>query len=94
MKQVLTFSSPKFVYPDPDKQYYLFTDSSKHSQRVILMQYHEHVKEDGTIVNVPHPMTYQNNTLQGSQKNWGCIDKRSLCDLYIFSQNDIPFKGC
>ena len=58
VKQVLT-SSPILVYPDLDKRYYLLTDSSKHSWSGILILYHENVKEDGTIVNVPHPIKYQ-----------------------------------
>ena len=30
VKQIIT-TSPLLVYPDTDEQYYLFTDSSKHS---------------------------------------------------------------
>ena len=55
VKQVIT-SSPILVYPDLDKQYYMYTDSSKHSQSRILIQDHEQVKEDGTIANLPHPI--------------------------------------
>ena len=36
VKQVRT-SSPILVYPDPDKQHYLFTDSTKHDWSGILI---------------------------------------------------------
>ena len=38
IKQVFT-TNPILVYPDLDKQYYLFKDSSKHSWSGILVQY-------------------------------------------------------
>ena len=30
-------------------------------------------KEDGTTQNVPHPITYQSGTFQGSQRNWSTL---------------------
>ena len=74
IKQVIT-TNPILVYPDPDKQYYPFMDSSKHSQSNILVQYTEHLREDGTILKVPHPITYQSGTFQGSQKEWSALTK-------------------
>ena len=68
MKQAIT-SSPILLYPDPDRQYYLFTASSQHSLSGFLTQYHKQVKEDGTKINVPHPITDQRSTFNGSQKN-------------------------
>ena len=56
--QVITTNSI-LVYVDPDKQYYLFTDSSKHSQSGILVQYTEQVREHGTKLKVLHLITYQ-----------------------------------
>ena len=76
--------------PDPDKQFYLFTDSSKHSWSGILIQYMGQVKEDGTKLNVTHPITYQSGTFQGSQKNWSTLTKEayaiyiSLCKMVFY----------
>ena len=39
------------------------------------MHYQEEVKEDGTIVNGTHPITYQSGTFQGSQKKWSVLAK-------------------
>ena len=70
VKQIIA-TSPILTYPDPYKQYYLFTDSSKHSWSGILVQYAKQKKDDGTKLNIPHPITYQNGTFQGSQKKIG-----------------------
>ena len=59
-------TNPILAYPDPDYQYYLFTDSSKHSWSGILVQHTEQMKEYGTILNIPYPNTYQSSTFQGS----------------------------
>ena len=53
IKQVIT-TNPILVDPDPDKQYYLFMDSSKHSWNRILVQYTEQAREDDTKFKVPH----------------------------------------
>ena len=68
VKQVIT-SSPILLYPDPDKQYYWYSDSSKHSWSGIHIQCHEQLREHGTV-HVPCLITYQSGTFQGSQKNW------------------------
>ena len=65
VKQIKTTSSI-LAYLDPDKQYYLFTDSSKHSWNGILVQYDKQMKEDGTKLNTPYPITYHSGTFQGS----------------------------
>ena len=46
IKQIIT-TIPIIAYPDPDKQYYLITDSSTHAWGGILIQYTEQIKEDG-----------------------------------------------
>ena len=57
-----------------------------------FIQYHEQVKEDGTIVNVPHPITYQSCTFQGYQKNWSAPTKDAYAIYMSFSQNGVLFK--
>ena len=76
--------SPILVYPDPDRQYYLLTDSSKHSWDGILIQYEEQANKDGTIVNVPHPIIYQSGTFQGSQKHSGVFTKETYAIYMSF----------
>ena len=44
VKQVNT-TNPILVHPYPDKKYYLFTDSSKHSWSGILIQYTEQIRK-------------------------------------------------
>ena len=81
VKHVIT-TNPILVYPDPDKQYYIFMDSSKHSWSGILVEYTEYTREDGTKLKVPHPITYQSGTFQGSQKNWSPLTKEAYT-IYI-----------
>ena len=81
IKQVIT-TDPILVNPDPDKQYYLFTDSSKHSWSGIHKQYMEQKREDGTKLKVPHPIIYQSGTFQESQKNWSTLTKEPY-DIYM-----------
>ena len=89
MKQVI-ISGPILVYPNPIKQENMFSDSSIHSWSGILMQYHDQVKEDETIVYLPFPRTYRNSTFQGSQKNRSALTREayvicmSLCILMFF----------
>ena len=51
IKLIIT-TSPILAYPNLDKRYYLFMDSSKHSWSGVLVQYHEQKQEDCTILNV------------------------------------------
>ena len=67
IKQVIS-TKPILAYPDPDKQYYIFTDSSKDSLSGIPVQYTEQAREDGTKLKVVQPISYQSRTFQGSQK--------------------------
>ena len=79
-------SSPILVYPDSDKQYYLFTSSSKHYGVGVLLQYQEQVKEDGTIANVPHPITYQSCTFQCLQKIGVHWQKKPMSFISLFTK--------
>ena len=82
VKQVIT-RSPMWVYLDPDKQYYLFSDSRKHSLSGIIMQYHEHIRVDGRI-SVPHPIMYQSCLLQRSQNKLGSLTKEAFAIYMSF----------
>ena len=66
-KQVIT-TNPLLIYPDPNKHYYLFTDSSKILLEWNLMQYSEQTKDNGTKIKMPYPINYQSRAFQGSQE--------------------------
>ena len=51
IKQLIT-TSPILAYSDPDKQYYLFKDRSKHPWSGVLLQYHEQKQEDRTKLRI------------------------------------------
>ena len=85
IKQVIT-NNPILIYPDPNKQYYLFTDSSKWSWSGILIQYSEKTKDDGTKIKIPHPITYQRGTSQGFQKNWSTLNKETTAIYMSFQK--------
>ena len=67
IKQFITTHS-MLIYPDPDKKYYLFTESSKNSWSRVLAQYDEQEQEGRTKLSIPHPIMYQSGTFQGFQK--------------------------
>ena len=81
IKQVIT-TNPILVYLDQNKQYYLFTDSSKPSLGGIPVQYAEQTKDYGTKIEIPYPITYQRATFQGSQKNWSTWTKKAYA-IYV-----------
>ena len=89
--QIIT-TTPILAYSDPDKQYYLFTDSSKHSWSGVLVQYDEQEWEAGTKLNTPHPVTYHSGTFQGSQKNWNTLTKELYVIYMSFQKTGILFK--
>ena len=96
------------IYPYPDKQYYISTDSSKISWSGILVQYAEQAVDDGTKIKIPHPITFQNGNLHGSQKNWGTLTKEayaiymSFCNMVFYlkeahemvKNDDEPLRMC
>ena len=92
VKQIIT-TSPILAYQDPDKQYYLLPDSSKHSWIRNVVQDDEQMKDDATKLNIPHPITYQSGTFQGSQEIWSTLTKEA-CDLCVILQSGLLFKRC
>ena len=68
VKQIIS-TNPILIYPDPYKQCCLFMDSIKLSCNGIIIQYTEQIKEDRTKLKMLHPVTYQSDPFQGSQKN-------------------------
>ena len=91
IKHIIT-TNPTLAYPDPDKQYYLFTDSSKHSWSGVLVQYSEQKQENGTKLNISYPITYKSGTFQGSQKNWSTLTKEAYAIYMSFWKMVFYFK--
>ena len=58
--------SPFLVYPDPNKPYTSFTDTSKYAWAVMLTQKHIIVTDGKTLVH-QHPIAYVSGLFQGSQ---------------------------
>ena len=56
------------MYPDPNVQYVLFTDASKHALACVLTQEKTHTFEEKKT-KILHPNTYMNGLFRGSQIN-------------------------
>ena len=80
------YYKPHLIYPDQDKQYYPFMNSSKHSWSDNLIQYAEWTKEDGTKIWISHPITYQSGTFHGSQKNRSTLTKEAYAIYMSFGK--------
>ena len=68
IKHAIT-NSPVLIYPDPNKQYHLFTDASNHTWSGVLTQTRETLKENGKLEITYHLITYQSGTLTLSQRH-------------------------
>ena len=68
--------SPILKYPDPEKQYTLFTDASKYAWAWVSTQVYVHIIEgkERTLLN---PITYMSGLLWGSQLNWATLAKEA-----------------
>ena len=56
IKHVIT-NSPVLIYPDPNKQYHLFSDASNHTWSGVLIQTRETVRQNGKLDITYHPIT-------------------------------------
>ena len=74
IKYVIT-KSPVLIYPDPNKQYQLFTDTSNHTWSDVLTQTKENLNENGKLDITYHPITYQSGAFTLSQINWSTLVK-------------------
>ena len=75
LKNALT-TEPILVYPDPNKPYVLFTDTSKYAWSCVLTQEHSHIM-DNKEIKILHPITYQSGLFKGSQVNWATLTKEA-----------------
>ena len=65
------------MYPDPNKDYHLFTDASKDTWSAVLMQDQSTVSSDCLDL---RPIAYQSGTFKGSQLNWAVGVSRGYTD--------------
>ena len=75
LKNALT-TKPILFYPDPNKPYVLFTDTSKYAWLCVLTQEHSHIM-DNEEIKILHPITYQSGLFKGSQVNWATLTKEA-----------------
>ena len=75
---------PALIYPDPSKQYHLFTDTSNHTWSGVLTLTRETLKDNGKLDITYHPITYQSGTFTLSQINWSTVVKGALAIMMSF----------
>ena len=63
-------------FPDPNKPYTLYTDTSKYAWLCVLTQQYTHNIDNKQIV-VNHPITYVSGLFKGSQLNWVALTKEA-----------------
>ena len=68
------YTKPILKFPDPQKSYVLFTDTSKYAWAGVLTQpcFHE-----GKVDTTHHPVTYVSGLFRGSQLNWAALTKEA-----------------
>ena len=69
-------TKPILKFPDPQKQYPLFTDASKYTWAGVLTQPYTEETE-GKVVTTHHPVTYVSRLFRGSQLNWAALTKEA-----------------
>ena len=74
---------PILVFPDPNKDYHLFTDASKAMWSAILMQDQNTVTSDSLDL---QPIAYQSGTFKGSQLNWATLTKEAYAIYMAFQK--------
>ena len=77
LRELLT-NFPILRYPDPSKDYTLFTDASKFGYAGVLTQEYE---DSG--VKKYHPVCYISGQFRGSQLNWAALTKEAYA-IYMF----------
>ena len=75
LKEAL-FKEPILRFPDPNKPYTLYTDTSKYASSCVLTQQYTHNIDNKQIV-VNHPITYVSDLFKGSQLNWVALTKEA-----------------
>ena len=75
LKEAL-IKEPILRFPDPNKPYTLYTDTSKYVWSCVLtQQYSQNIDNKQIVVN--HPITYVSGLFKGSQLNWEALTKEA-----------------
>ena len=87
IKHVIT-NSPVLIYPNPSREYHLFTDASKHTWSGVLTQQRSNSEINGDKEHTYHQITYQTSTFWlhnlNSQQLW-----RNAMQLWCCFKNGI-----
>ena len=83
IKQAIT-NNPVLIYPDPNKQYHMFTNASNHTWSGLLTQTRETLRENGKLDLTYHPIMYQSGTFTLSQINWSTVVKEVYAIMMSF----------
>ena len=81
--------SPVLIYPDPNKECYLFTDASKYTWSAILMQ----INDTESLGAQLHPVAFQSGTFKGSQLNWATLKKEAYIIYIAFRKFSYYLEG-
>ena len=73
LKEAL-IKEPILQFPDPNKPYTLYTDTSKYAWSCVLTQQYTHERDEKQVI-VNHPITYVSGLFKGSQLNWAALMK-------------------
>ena len=93
LKKGLT-EAPVLVYPDPNQEYFLFTDAAKYSWSAILTQAKTTKLSSGEEVTQYHPVAFQSGTFRGSQLNWPALTKEAYAIYMAFKKLSYYLEGC
>ena len=77
-------NSPVLLYPDPNKQYHLYTDAPNHTWSGVLTQTRKTLKDNGKLDITYHPIMYQSGTFTLSQINWSTLVKETHIIMMSF----------
>ena len=80
LKEALT-KEPILWFPDPNRPYTLYTDTSKYASSCVLTQQYIYEKDEKQVT-VNHPITYVSGLFKGSQMNWAALTKE-VYDTYM-----------
>ena len=82
-------NSPTPIYPDPSREYHLFTDALNHTWSGVLTQQRCNSETNGNEECTYHPITYQSSTFSTSQPKWSTNMKE--CYVIMMSFHKMAF---
>ena len=77
-------NSPVLVYPDPSKEYHLFTDALNHTWSGVLMQQWSNSEISNDEELTCHPIIYQSGIISTSQLKLSTIVKECYTIMTSF----------